>query len=64
MLLYRFLDVHQDDLAELAGKAEELAEILVGQPPISEHLRLLARVDIEQLPGEAMTGRREWSFPA
>lgn len=64
VLLYRFLEVPQADLARLAEKAEELSSLLLEHTEIAGPLRRLACIDLDLDDDGKLYGARRWQHDA
>jgi hypothetical protein len=62
LLLYRFLDTPQDDLAALERRASELSELLMRRPEITAGLRRVACIDIEAQADGSLLGTSRWQY--
>ena len=60
VLLYRFLEVRQDDLAQLAEKAAELSSLLMEHAQITGALRRIACVDLDLGEDGKLHGTCRW----
>lgn len=60
VLLYRFLEVAQDDLEQLAEKAEQLSARLLEHPEIARRFRRIACLDLELGEGNELSATKRW----
>jgi predicted nucleic acid-binding protein len=60
VLLYRFLEVAQDDLERLADKAEQLSTRLLEHPEIAGRVRRIACLDLELGEGNELSAIKRW----
>jgi hypothetical protein len=60
VLLYRFLEVAQDDLEQLAEKAEQLSARLFEHPAIAGRLRRIACLDLELGERDELSATKRW----